>query len=71
MKVSSKIAELKKRYNELTVWISENTNHPTWMEVVSERNAISVQLEVLKQQERGMWKPTHQVPSYTIVITQK
>jgi len=44
---------LQDRYKELSEWIRSNTNHPDWMKKVSERNDVSVQMEVKRQQKNG------------------
>lgn len=47
--------EVLSRIDDLNLWIRANTNDPKWMQVVSERNALTVKLEVLRQQETGQW----------------
>lgn len=52
--------ELQKRYDELSEWISGNIKHPDFTKKVSERNDISVRMEVKRQQKNGNWDVPYQ-----------
>lgn len=46
---------LQQKYDQLSEWISNNTRHPDFNKKVSERNDLSVQMEVKRQQKNGTW----------------
>lgn len=46
---------LQQKYDQLSEWISNNTRNPDFNKKVSERNDISVQMEVKRQQKNGTW----------------
>ena len=52
-----KYKRLKLRYNELSDLIAKNTRSADFLKMVSERNDLSVQMEVCKQQIDGRWQP--------------
>lgn len=55
-----KVLQLK--YAELTQWLENNTSHVDFFKVLSQRNEISVRMEVKKQQKAGRWNdPCHKV----------
>lgn len=55
--ITKRLKILKERYEQLTDWLINNTKSPDFLKMVSERNDLSVQMEVLKQQITGRWQP--------------
>lgn len=54
---AKQLSTLKEKYEQLTEWMKLNTRHKDFSKVVSERNDLSVQMEVVRQQRNGTWKP--------------
>jgi hypothetical protein len=46
---------LQKKHEEISNWMINNTAHPEFIKKVSERNSLSVQIEVKRQQKRSDW----------------
>ena len=61
------IKSLKAQQQTIQEWLLHNTTHPDFMKKVSERNDLSVRIEVKKQQIRGDW---FDFPSPSISIIQ-
>lgn len=59
------LKQLKREYEQIQEWLLKNTTHPDFMKKVSERNDLSVRIEVKKQQVRGDW---FDFPSPTVTI---
>lgn len=55
--ITKRLKVLKEKYEQLTEWLQNNTRSTDFLKVVSERNDLSVQMEVLKQQITGRWQP--------------
>jgi len=53
---AKQLSTLKEKYEQLTEWMKLNTRHKDFSKVVSERNDLSVQMEVVRQQRNGTWK---------------
>lgn len=64
--LSVELKNLRRKYDELTEWISQNTSHPDFLKKISERNDLSVQIEVKKQQKNGDWFTITPSP-YTVI----
>ena len=61
------IKSLNAQQQTIQEWLLHNTTHPDFMKKVSERNDLSVRIEVKKQQIRGDW---FDFPSPSISIIQ-
>jgi hypothetical protein len=53
--LESQIKNVKGKIDVLTAYIQTNTRAPDWSAKVSEKNALSVKLESLRQQKRNDW----------------
>lgn len=69
-KFQQEIEQTRQRMHELGDLIKD-TNHPEFIKRVSERNSLSVQLEVLKQKNTGVWQPDYANPTYTIILNKQ
>ncbi len=58
--------DLQLRIDKINEWAKDNVKHPDFMKKVSERNDLSVQLEVKKQQRDGRWMPDVERPEIII-----
>ena len=63
MNYTEQIDQLQTRSAAIAEKLKE-IHHPEFMNLASERNAISVKIEILKQKRSGQWLP-HPMHDYT------
>lgn len=63
-KLEKRIGKLQRRMYEIGELLLQ-PRYPKFNELVSERNSLSVKIEVLKQQRNGQWTPPN-VQFYSI-----
>lgn len=69
MTVAKHLKELEAKSAELAEWLAKNTRHPDFMKVASERNHLSVEMEVYRQKVNGQWVPQNpSIEKYSVKI---
>lgn len=63
---SQTIKQMQERMQHIADILAFNTKTPDFFKLSSERNALSVQIEVLRQQQAGKWNPIQVVETVSI-----
>lgn len=55
--LEKKLQDKKRKAEQIGEWLKDNIHADNWMDKVTERNDLSVQIEVINQQLSGNWFP--------------
>lgn len=64
-KFTKEIAKVQLQLQEITE-LMKDVKHPEFLQRVSQRNILSVDLEILRQKNEDRCQPQHNCPIYTI-----